>query len=160
MYNVQGEMIGILSVGITSCNIDELDTPTSEKTMKPVFQSASPYQDDIFALPVNDLNAASKWYCTHFGMSEVERLDQPVPKVILKRDHTSLGFAINNGDPSQEGAAIQVSHIEQLKIEFETRGTPMGNCHIDEREGKEYNVFFVIAPDGLCYYFYEPLGDS
>ncbi|MEL7083399.1 MAG: VOC family protein [Cyanobacteria bacterium P01_A01_bin.3] len=128
--------------------------------MKPVFQSASPYKDDIFALPVTDLEATSEWYSTHFGMSEVERLEQPIPTVILKRDHTSLGFAINNGDPSQEGAAIKVSNIEQLKVEFETCGTPLGNCRIDERDGKKYDVFFVVAPDGLCYYFYEPLSDA
>lgn len=128
--------------------------------MEPVFQSASPYQDDILALPVTDLGTASEWYCTHFGMSEVERLAQPIPTVILKRDNTKLGFAINNGDPAQDGAAIQVSNIEHLKAEFETRGTPIGNCRIDERDGKKYDVFFVIAPDGLCYYFYEPLGDS
>lgn len=127
--------------------------------MKPVFQSASPYQDNILALPVTDLEATSKWYCTHFGMSEVERLEHPIPTVILKRDHTSLGFAINNGDPSQAGAAILVSNIEPLKAEFKTRGTPIGNCRIDERDGKKYDVFFVVAPDGLCYYFYEPFSE-
>jgi hypothetical protein len=28
---------------------------------------------------------------------------------------------------------------------------------VDEREGRKLQVFFVVAPDGLCYYFYQPL---
>jgi hypothetical protein len=26
---------------------------------------------------------------------------------------------------------------------------------VDERDGKKYQVFFVVAPDGLCYYFHQ-----
>jgi catechol 2,3-dioxygenase-like lactoylglutathione lyase family enzyme len=70
----------------------------------PQFKKASPYQKDVLALPVTDLDAASRWYCEHFGMAEVERLLQPVPTVILERDGTKLGFATNCGDPTQDGA--------------------------------------------------------
>ena len=30
-------------------------------------------------------------------------------------------------------------------------------ARVDERDGKKLQVFFVVAPDGLCYYFYEPM---
>jgi catechol 2,3-dioxygenase-like lactoylglutathione lyase family enzyme len=121
------------------------------------FKDAYPYQNDVLALPVTDLDAAARWYSDHFGMREVERLDGPVPAVILERDGTRVGFAINGGDPSQDGAAILVSDIQSIKQEFEAKGTPIGNWRVDERNGQRFQVFFVAAPDGLCYYFHEPM---
>ena len=51
----------------------------------------------------------------------------------------------------------QVTDIHALKDEFESNGVQIGNWRIDERDGKRYQVFFVVAPDALCYYFHEPL---
>jgi catechol 2,3-dioxygenase-like lactoylglutathione lyase family enzyme len=127
---------------------------------QPTFQSAAPYQDDILALPVADLDAASAWYTKHFGMTEVDRTDNPVPTVILERNGTRLGFAINGGDASQEGAAIRVTNIGELKVEFDAKGTPTANWRVDNCNGEQHQVFFVVAPDGLCYYFHEPLAQS
>ena len=122
---------------------------------KPSFESASPYQTDVLALPVVDLDVASNWYCKHFGMTEVERKQEPDPTVVLERDGVQIGFAINGGDASQDGAAIRVKHIDQLKSELESHGTNVGDLRVDERDGKRFQVFFVVAPDGLCYYFHE-----
>jgi hypothetical protein len=77
--------------------------------------------------------------------------------VILERDGVRLGFAINGGDASQDGAAIRVTNIQQIKDEFASRGVTIANWRIDERDGQQLQVFFVVAPDGLCYYFYEPI---
>ncbi len=120
------------------------------------FKQARPFQNDVLALPVTDLDAACRWYTQHFGMAEVERVDQPVPTVILERDGIRIGFAINGGDPSQDGAAVLVSNIRGIREELESRGTTVANWRVDEREGQKYQVFFVVAPDGLCYYFHEP----
>jgi catechol 2,3-dioxygenase-like lactoylglutathione lyase family enzyme len=124
---------------------------------KPAFKSASPYQNDVLALPVTDLDTASSWYSRHFGMTEIERRQAPVPTVILERDGTRLGFAVNGGDASQDGAAIRVTNIEQIKDELQSNGVTVGNCRVDERNGQKLRVFFVVAPDGLCYYFHEPI---
>ena len=121
------------------------------------FRAASPYQNDVLALPVTDLNTSSVWYSKSFGMVEVERHDQPVPTVILERDGTRIGFSINGGDASQDGAAILVSGIRELKEELESNGVKIGNWRVDERDGQKLQVFFVVAPDGLCYYFHEPI---
>ena len=126
-------------------------------SIEPAFKSASPYQDDVLALPVTDLDAASHWYSKHFGMKEVERRDAPVPTVILERDETRLGFAINDGDASQDGAAIRVANIRRIRDELESNGVSIANWRVDERDGKKLQVFFVVAPDGLCYYFHEPI---
>ncbi len=125
----------------------------------PQFKAAYPYQNDVLALPVVDLDAAARWYSDHFGMREVERLDQPVPTVILERDGTRIGFAANGGDPSQDGAAVLVSNIRGMKKEFEAKDVKTANWRIDERDGKRFQVFFVVAPDGLCYYFHEPMAE-
>jgi catechol 2,3-dioxygenase-like lactoylglutathione lyase family enzyme len=121
------------------------------------FKAAYPYQKDVLALPVSDLDAAVKWYVEHFGMREVERRQQPVPTLILERDGTRIGFAINGGDASQDGAAILVSNIHGMKDELEASGTSVANWRIDEMNGQQHQVFFVVAPDGLCYYFHEPI---
>ena len=124
---------------------------------EPQFKAAYPYQANVLELPVTDLDAAAAWYSKHFGMTEVERTDQPVPTVILERDGTRIGFAITGGDASQDGAAILVTNIDALKQELEANGADIGNWRVDEHKGRKLQVFFVTAPDGLCYYFHEPI---
>jgi catechol 2,3-dioxygenase-like lactoylglutathione lyase family enzyme len=131
-----------------------------EVTEQAGFKKAYPFQKDVLALPVADLNATSQWYSKHFGMAEVERIDRPVPTVILERDGTRIGFAINGGDASQDGAAILVTNIGKMKEELESNGANISNWRVDERDGRQFQVFFVVAPDGLCYYFHEPLPGS
>lgn len=126
---------------------------------QPEFTDAFPFQNDVLALPVNDLDVASAWYCEKFGMTEVERTDSPNPAVILERDGTKIGFAINGGDPTQDGAAILVRDIANMREELHAKGVETGNWRVDERDGEKLQVFFVVAPDGLCYYFHEPLTD-
>lgn len=125
----------------------------------PKFEAAFPFQEDVLSLPVTDIDAAAEWYSSHFGMREVERQSAPVPTVILERDGTRIGFAINGGDPAQDGAAVKVSNIGAIRDELESAGAKTANWRIDERDGKRFQVFFVVAPDGLCYYFHEPLAE-
>ena len=40
----------------------------------PKFIAAYPYQNDVLALPVTDVDAAARWYSEHFGMTEVETI--------------------------------------------------------------------------------------
>src|SRR5260221_13726175 len=124
------------------------------------FKKAYPYQKDVLALTVKDHETASRWYCEHFGMTEVERLHQPFPTVILERDATRIGLSVNGGDASKDGAAILVSDIQGIKEELESKGVKIGNWRVDEKDGQKLQVFFVVAPDGLCYYFHEPKGGS
>jgi catechol 2,3-dioxygenase-like lactoylglutathione lyase family enzyme len=126
---------------------------------EPRFEKAFPFQADVLALPVADLDAASDWYCAHFGMTEVERREEPVPSVILERDGARIGFAINGGDPAQDGAAVLVSNVLGMKESLEAAGAKVGNWRIDERDGQKLQVFFVVAPDGLCFYFHEPVDE-
>lgn len=122
-----------------------------------LFEAAFPYGEDILALPVKCIDEASAWYGEKFGLTEVERRELPQPMIIMERDGVRIGFAVNGIDPSNEGAAILVSDIARAKVELESSGITTANSRIDERDGKRFNVFFVVAPDGLCYYFHQPI---
>ena len=124
-----------------------------------LFEAAFPYADDIMALPVEDVERASAWYCDAFGLTEVERRDSPAPAVVLARDDVQIGFAVNGRDPGNEGAAIRVTDIHRARQELEAKGIKTGDWRVDERDGQKFQVFFVIAPDGLCYYFHQPIAD-
>ncbi len=121
-----------------------------------LFAAAYPYGDDVLALPVDDLDRAAAWYGARFGLVEVERRADP-PAVIMERDGVRIGFEINGRDPAQEGAAILVTDIHRARQELEAAGVGIGNWRVDERDGQKLQVFFVVAPDGLCYYFHQPI---
>ena len=123
----------------------------------PLFEAAFPFQDDVLALPVADLDQAAEWYARSFGLAEAERRDSPVPTVFMERDGVRLGFAVNGGDASADGAAILVSDIHRARQELEANGAAIANWRVDERDGERFQVFFVVAPDGLCWYFHQPI---
>jgi len=124
-----------------------------------LFLAAHPYQEDIMALPVKNIDKAANWYLEAFGMTEVRRVDMPNPTVILARDGVEIGFTINGGDASQDGAAILVTDIHRAKSEFESGGITVAKIQTDKRDGKKYHAFFVVAPDGLCYYIHQLISD-
>ncbi len=125
----------------------------------PLFEAAFPYQEDVLALPVADIEQAAAWYGSAFGLRECSRHDSPHPAVVMQRDQVKIGFSENGGDPTQDGAAILVTDIHKARQELEAAGVEIGNWRIDERDGKNFQVFFVIAPDGLCYYFHQEIND-
>jgi hypothetical protein len=92
----------------------------------PRFDAAYPFQENILALPVKNLDAACAWFAAHFGMAEVERFDSPFPTVVMERDGVRLGFAVNGSDPEQDGAAIRVTGAAALMEELRQRGVDVG----------------------------------
>ncbi len=124
---------------------------------KKLYEAAFPFAKDVLALPVEDIDRAAEWYGPRFGLVEVERSTTPVPTVIMARDGVRIGFAVNGGDASSDGAAILVTDIHRARDELQANGVTTANWRVDERDGKKYQVFFVVAPDGLCYYFHQPV---
>ena len=122
-----------------------------------LFEAAFPFADDVLALPVADIDTAAEYYAKAFGLTEIERHSDPVPTIIMERDGTRIGFVVNGGDPTQDGAAIRVTDAQRAKDEVEANGVETGNWRIDERDGQKLQVFFVVAPDGLCFYFHQPI---
>ncbi|HEY2972643.1 MAG TPA: VOC family protein [Pyrinomonadaceae bacterium] len=119
--------------------------------MSTVFKTVAPYADDAMNLPVEDLERAIPYYEKTFGFRVVSRQDSPHRSVILERDTIRIGLAENGGDPSQEGCFFGVENIEAAFEEINGVPPTESAFRIDKFNGVPYRVFFVVAPDGLCY---------
>jgi len=121
--------------------------------MKAIFKTAVPYQADEMNLPVENLEAAIPFYETIMGFQVVSRKDSPHRSAVLGRDGIQMGLAENGGDPSQDGCFFEVDNAEAAFAELKSNGLEKGEAgfRIDRHGDTSYKVFFVIAPDGLCY---------
>jgi lactoylglutathione lyase len=121
--------------------------------MKAIFRSASPYADDAMNLPVQNVEAAIPYYEKVFGFRVVSRQDAPHKSVILARDGIQIGLAENGGDPTQEGCFFEVDDVETAFAELKSNGLEKEEAgfRIDRHGDTSWKVFFVVAPDGLCY---------
>lgn len=121
--------------------------------MKAVFRSAAPYVDDAMNLPVQNVDAAIPYYEKVFGFRVVSQQDAPHKSVILARDGIQIGLAENGGDPTQEGCFFEVDDVETAFAELKSNGLEKEEAgfRIDQHGTTSWKVFFVVAPDGLCY---------
>ena len=116
------------------------------------------YQGDNMNLPVADVGAAVPFYESVLGFRCETREDGPPKAAVLGRDGIQMRLAENGGDPTQDGCAFQVDHVEDLLAEFKSNGLQkeISDLSIENRkDGSSFKVFFVVAPDGLCYWFGE-----
>jgi len=126
--------------------------------MKALFRRVAPYADDEMNLPVKSVDEAIPFYETVMGFRIVSRSDSPHNSAILSRDDIQIGLAENGGDPGQEGCFFEVDNAETAFAELKTNGLDRDDAgfRIDQFGNKRYKVFFVVAPDGLCYMLGEP----
>jgi|SRR5918992_2340334 catechol 2,3-dioxygenase-like lactoylglutathione lyase family enzyme len=125
--------------------------------MKATLQKAWGYQGDNTNLPVRDLAAALPFYETVLGFRVVSRSDAPYNSAVLARDQVQIGLAENGGDPTQDGCAFQVEDLESLSAELKANGLrkDLSELKNEQHDGIAWKVFYVVAPDGLCYWFGE-----
>ena len=121
--------------------------------MTAVFKTTYPYADDEMNLPVESVDAAIPFYETVMGFRVVSRNDSPHKSAVFGRDEIQIGLAENGGDPTQEGCFFQVDNVEAAFAELKSRGLEREDAdfRIDQHGDKSFKVFFVVAPDGLCY---------
>jgi catechol 2,3-dioxygenase-like lactoylglutathione lyase family enzyme len=121
--------------------------------MGAVFKTAAPYLADEMNLPVEDLEAAIPFYETVMGFRVVSRNDSPHKSAVLMRDSVHIGLAENGGDPTQEGCFFEVDNAQSAFAELKSSGLNKEDAgfRIDQHAETSYKVFFVVAPDGLCY---------
>lgn len=121
--------------------------------MNAIFKRAVPYADDAMNLPVADAEAVISYYENIFGFRVVSKQDVPQRSVILARDDIQIGLAENGGDPTQEGCFFEVDNVEAAFAELQSRGLDRkaADFRIDKYGDTSFKVFFVVAPDGLCY---------
>ena len=125
--------------------------------MKGKLQKAFGYQGDNLRLPVRDLTAALPFYETVLGFRVLSRSDTPHKSAVLARDDVQIGLAENGGDPTQDGCAFHVKHLAPLFAEFKANGLnkELSEFDTEQRGDVAWRVFYVVAPDGLCYWFGE-----
>ena len=125
--------------------------------MKASFEKAFGYQGDNMHLPVQDLATALPFYEKVLGFRVVSRGQKPHNSAVLARDQVQIGLAENGGDPTQDGCAFHVKGLESLYAEFRANGLrkELSDFSLEHRDGAPWRVFFVVAPDGLCYWFGE-----
>ncbi len=121
--------------------------------MNAVFKTAHPYAEDEMNLPVASVDAAIPFYETVMGFRVVSRSDSPHKSSVLARDEIQIGLAENGGDPEQEGCFFEVDNVEAAFAELKSNGLGKeeADFRIDQHGDKSFKVFFVVAPDGLCY---------
>ena len=121
--------------------------------MNAVFKTAHPYAGDKMNLPVESVDAAIPFYETVMGFRVASHNDSPHKSAILGRDGIQIGLAENGGDPTQEGCFFEVDNAEAAFTELKSNGLKKeeADFRIDQYGETSYKVFFVVAPDGLCY---------
>jgi catechol 2,3-dioxygenase-like lactoylglutathione lyase family enzyme len=122
-----------------------------------VLEKAFGYQGDEMNLPVRDLASALPFYETILGFQVVSRAETPQKSAVLGRDQVEMRLVENGGDPSQDGCAFHVKELDALFSEFKTNGLQkeLSDFDVEEHGGARWRVFYVVAPDGLCYWFGE-----
>lgn len=125
----------------------------SEITTKAKFTAAHGYQGDALNLPVPNLTEALPFYETVFGFQVIARNDAPHLSAILGRDEVQIGLAENGGDPTQDGCFFAVDNAEAAFAELKANGLAKeeADFRLDKHGDTLWKVFFVVAPDGLCY---------
>ena len=125
--------------------------------MNGTLEKAFGYKGDNMNLPVGDVAAALPFYESVLGFRVVSRSDAPHPSAVLERDNVQMRLAENGGDSSQDGCAFHVKDVESLLVEFKAKGLEKSLADIDlEQHGEaKWRVFYIVAPDGLCYWFGE-----
>jgi catechol 2,3-dioxygenase-like lactoylglutathione lyase family enzyme len=120
-------------------------------------EKAFGYQGDNMNLPVRDVVAALPFYETVLGFRVVSRGDAPHKSALLARDQVQMQLVENGGDPGQDGCAFHVNGVETLFAEFQANGLNKQKAEFktEQHGGTAWRVFYVVAPDGLCYWFGE-----
>jgi lactoylglutathione lyase len=126
--------------------------------MTATLETAWGYQGDNMNLPVPDVDAAIPFYENVLGFRVVSRSETPHKAAVLARDGIQIGLAENGGDPTQDGCAFRVKDLDALFSEFKTNGLDkLSKPDVEQHDGRASRVFYVVAPDGLCYWFGEPV---
>jgi catechol 2,3-dioxygenase-like lactoylglutathione lyase family enzyme len=125
-----------------------------------MLEKAFGYQGNNLALPVPSVPDAIPFYEEKLGFTVVSRAEGPQRSAVLARDAVRIGLVESGGDPAQDGCAFHVRGLDALLAEFQASGLDKKASDVgtEHRNGAAWKVFYVVAPDGLCYWFGEKQG--
>lgn len=119
---------------------------------KAIFINAWPYQKDKMNLPVRNLESSISFYENVMGFKIFNNKDLPYKTLMLRRDAVEIGLAENGGDPTQDGCFFEVDNVHSALDEMKAKGMdPKTELQTQKHGDTQWKVYFVIAPDGLCY---------
>jgi lactoylglutathione lyase len=121
--------------------------------MTAIFKRAKAYGPDQLQLPVENVAAALPFYEAVLGFRVVAQHATPYRAALLERDGLQIGLVENGGDPTQDGCFFEVDSAEAALAELQARGLSQEVVafRTDQYGAAVYKVFFIVAPDGLCY---------
>jgi catechol 2,3-dioxygenase-like lactoylglutathione lyase family enzyme len=130
--------------------------------MNAILEKAYGYQGDNMNLPVRNLAAAVPFYETVLGFRVSSRTDTPNNSAVLARDQVEIRLVENGGDPTQDGCAFHVKGLTALFAEFKANGLQkeLPDFKTEKHGEVAFKAFYVVAPDGLCYWFGERQTES
>lgn len=108
-------------------------------------------------LPVGDIESALPFYEGMLGFRLLSRGDVPCNFAVIGRDQIQIRLCENGRDPTQDGCAFHVTGLDGLLEEFRINGVnkEISDFSIEQRDTGAWSVFYVVAPDGLCFWFGE-----
>lgn len=130
--------------------------------MRPTqFKNAWGYQGDAMNLPATDIDTAIPFYTDILGFVIESLSASPVKSAILSRPDVKIGLAENGGDPQQDGCAFEVDDVEGLFAELKSNGLEkeVSEFKTEKNMSGTWKVFYIVAPDGLCYWLGERPAD-
>ena len=69
----------------------------------------------------------------------------------MAAENIGADLAENGGDPTQEGCFFEVDNLETAFEEIKGKEPVDSDFRSDQFGDASFRVFFVVAPDGLCY---------
>ncbi|MBA2396277.1 MAG: VOC family protein [Ktedonobacteraceae bacterium] len=118
------------------------------------FLSIFPIGDsDPLHLPVRDLEHSCSFYEKTLGFTILSRQDTPCKEVLLRRDQVTMGLSENGGNPEEHSCYLSVNTVDALFQELQNRQLDVSPLRFDSHDGQTYRVFYLRAPDGLCFCF-------
>jgi lactoylglutathione lyase len=125
--------------------------------MKPELKTAWGYKGNNMNLPVENLDTAIPFYESVMGFRVLSKSESPHRSAILGRDNIQIGLAENGEDPTQDGCAFEVNNADLVFNELKQNGLEKDDpkFEIERHNNASWKVFYVVAPDGLCFWFGE-----
>lgn len=122
-------------------------------TSEVIYKNAWPYQQDKMNLPVEKLEEAIPFYEKIMGFEQISATDTPHKSVVLRRSDIEIGLAENGGDPTQDGCFFEVNDVQAAFDDLKANGLAKDkpDFSFQQHGATRWKVFFVVAPDGLCY---------
>ncbi len=108
---------------------------------------------DPLYLPVQDLEHSLSFYEQSLGFTILSRQSTPHKGVFLQRDQVTMGLVENGENPKDHSCYLSVSTVDALFQELQKRQLDVSPLRLDDHGGQTYRVFFLRAPDGLCFCF-------